>query len=269
MCPPDHFTVAYEINPWMHTEVMVDADRARAQWDGLAASLVAAGACIESMTPVAGLPDLVFTANAGVVDGKVFVPARFRNPERQPEVEPDVAWFRANGYDVVALPDGMVLEGAGDALPFRGRDGRWVVVAGYRTRSDARSHAALSRLLGVPVRSVELVDPRLYHLDLTFCPLDARRALVVPSAWDRYGGKVVAELVPEPIELLPEEALAFAANAVVVGDVVVMPACPARVGRLLERAGFTVQVCDVSEFLKAGGGCRCLTLALDVQLSGG
>lgn len=267
MCPPDHFTVAYEINPWMHVEVPVDAERAREQWDALVASLTAAGAVVEYLAPVPGLPDLVFTANAGIVDGDRFIPARFRNAQRQPEVEPDTAWFIDHRFTVEPLPDRLVLEGAGDALPFAGPDGRPVLVAGYRTRSDARAHAAVSRLLGVPVRSVELVDPRLYHLDLTFCPLDSRRALVVPSAWDAYGRKVVADLVPEPIELLPDEALAFVANSVVVGDVIVMPACPARVGKLLERAGFVVEVCDVSEFLKAGGGCRCLTLALDVRLS--
>ena len=46
-----------------------------------------------------------------------------------------------------------------------------------------------------------------------------------------------------------------------------MPVCPARVGRLLERWGFEVVESHVDEFLKAGGGCRCLTLALDVRLA--
>jgi N-dimethylarginine dimethylaminohydrolase len=38
------------------------------------------------------------------------------------------------------------------------------------------------------------------------------------------------------------------------------------VGRVLEDWGFQVCVSPVSEFLKAGGGVRCLTLALDVSL---
>jgi N-dimethylarginine dimethylaminohydrolase len=73
-------------------------------------------------------------------------------------------------------------------------------------------------------------------------------------------------LIPEPLVLEPDEAMRFCANSVVVGSTVVMPACPPRVGRQLEAWGFDVAVCDVSEFLKAGGGCRCLTLALDVTL---
>ena len=59
----------------------------------------------------------------------------------------------------------------------------------------------------------------------------------------------------------------FCANSVVVGRTIVMPGCTPRLGALLERRGFDVVVCDVSEFVKAGGGCRCLTLALDVSLA--
>jgi N-dimethylarginine dimethylaminohydrolase len=77
---------------------------------------------------------------------------------------------------------------------------------------------------------------------------------------------VVEALVPEPLWLTDDEALTFCANSVVVGRVVVMPATPPSVGRQLEAWGFEVTTCDVSEFLKAGGGCRCLTLALDVSL---
>jgi N-dimethylarginine dimethylaminohydrolase len=162
---------------------------------------------------------------------------------------------------VAELPLGVCQEGAGDALPFGD-----VLVAAYRFRSDAASHAYLSRLTGAAVRSVELVDERLYHLDLTFCPLDDRRAMVAPLGWDRYGAKVMEALVPEPLVLERDETLALFANSVVVGTTIVMPRCSPRVGAQLERWGFDVVVAPVHEFLKAGGGCRCLTLALDVRL---
>ena len=261
MCPPEHFGVLYEINPWMHREVRVDRDKARTQWDGLVACLEAAGAEVEVMESHPDLPDLVFTANAGIVDGRTFIPARFRHPERQGETAWDIAWFTERGYEVVGLPSGVSHEGAGDALPFGG-----VLVSGYRFRSDAASHAYLSRLTGAAVRSVELADERLYHLDITFCPLDDRRAMVAPVGWDVYGQRVMEALVPEPLVLTDDEAFAFCANSVVVGTTVVMPVCPPRVGRQLETWGFDVVVCEVDEFLKAGGGCRCLTLALDVTL---
>ncbi len=251
MCPPEHFGVLYEINPWMHREVRVDPDNARAEWDGLVATLRAAGAEIELLDPVEGLPDLVFTANAGIVNGTQYVPARFRHPERQGEVPHDVAWFRAHGFTVDELPAAVHHEGAGDALPFRD-----VLLSGYR----------FPKLTGAAVRSIELVDARMYHLDLTFCPLDDVRAIVAPSGWDGYGRRVVEALVPEPLVLEPDEALSFCANSVVVDRTVVMPVCPPRIGRQLEAWGFDVAVAPVAEFLKAGGGCRCLTLALDVKL---
>jgi N-dimethylarginine dimethylaminohydrolase len=263
MCPPEHFGVLYEINPWMNREVPVDLDLARAQWGDLVATLTEAGAGVELLEPQPDLPDLVFTANAGTVNNGRYVPSRFRHPQRQPEVDHDVAWFEAHGYEVRRLPDGIGHEGAGDALPFRG-----VFLSGYRSRSDAGAHGPLSTLLGAPVRPIELVNPRLYHLDLTFCPLDDRRAMVAPHAWDSYGRRVVEALVPEPLVLEDEEMLAFCANSVVVDRTVVMARCPPRLGRLLEGWGFDVAEVDVGEFLKAGGSCRCLTLALDVAIPG-
>lgn len=267
MCPPQHFGVLYEINPWMHTEVRVDVDLARAQWEGLVSNLTAAGAEVVAMEPAEHVPDLVFTANAGLVSGSTFVPSHFRHPERQPETEVFAAWFAAEGSDVRRLPTELDHEGAGDALPFFDAEGRAVLLSGYRPRSDAAAGPVLSDLLRCPVRSVELVDERLYHVDLTFCPLDDRHAICAPLGWDAYGRAVVTDLVPEPLWLEDEEALSFCANSVVVGTNMVMPVVPPRVGRILEGWGFSVVETPVSEFLKAGGGCRCLTLALDVVLA--
>jgi len=267
MCPPRHFGVLYEINPWMHREVVVDPDIAMTQWEGLAATLRSAGAAVEVIEPQQHVPDMVFTANAGLVSGRRFVPSHFRHPERQAETEVFAAWFAAAGHEVRRLPAASTHEGAGDALPFAPTDGPPVLLSGYRPRSDAAAATELGALLGCPVRAVELVDERLYHVDLTFCPLDDRRAICAPLGWDAYGRKVVEALVPEPLWLTDDEALAFTANSVVVGTTVVMPVVPVRVGRQLEAWGFTPVAVDVGEFLKAGGGCRCLTLALDVTLS--
>ena len=262
MCPPDFFTVVYEINPWMNTEVIVDRDRAYLQWAALRRTIEAAGAKVDLLPAQPHVPDLVFTANAGLVNGTTFIPSRFRHPERRPESPLSVAWFRDRGFEIVELPSSVQHEGAGDALPFCN-----VLVSGYRIRSDAAAAQHLAAATGAAVRVVELTDPRLYHFDLTFCPLDDRRAICAPQGWDRYGAKVVEALVPEPLVLEVDEALSFCANSVVVGSTVIMPTCPQRVGRTLAKWGFEVVECRVDEFLKAGGGCRCLTLALDVDLA--
>ncbi len=262
LCPPDHYEVAYEINPWMHRDVSVDADAARRQWDGLVTALTEAGAAVELIEPVAGLPDMVFTANGAAVDGWRCVQSRFLHPERGPEAEHFGRWFADHGYEIRHLPPTAHLEGAGDVLPFGRR-----LLGGYRSRSDFAGQTALAQLLDLEVLPVELVDPRFYHLDLSFCPLDDRRALVVPEAWDRYGRQVVEALVPEPIVLEPDEAASFCANAVVVGSTVLLPASTSRLDGVLRGLGFDIGVVPVGEFLKAGGGVRCLTLALDVSLA--
>ncbi|MEA2473139.1 MAG: ornithine--oxo-acid transaminase [Thermoleophilaceae bacterium] len=259
LCAPDHFEVAYAINPWMDLAVEVDRGRARAQWDELVAALRGAGARVRTIDPADGLPDMVFTANAGLVVGDAFVPAAMRNPERRGEQAHFASWFAANGFSVQALGNGAVQEGAGDALPFGGR-----LVGGWRTRSSAEAYPELARLTGATPAAVELVDPRFYHLDLAFCPLGEGRAMVVPSALTEAGRAVISELVTEPLLLDAEEGAAFCANSVVVGSTVVMPACPPRVRRHLEEWGLNPVVVDVSEFQKAGGAVRCLTLALDV-----
>lgn len=258
MCPPDHFGVFYEINPWMHREIQPDLELARAQWESLVSNLTEAGATIRIMQPGVSLPDMVFTADLGLVAGDRFIPARFRYAERQPEVREGTAWFQDNCYEVMPLSlTGKAGFEGGDILAFRD-----CLLAGYGFRTDLAVHIALADLLSCRVISVKLVDPRLYHLDVCFCPLDERRAIIAPAAWTRRGCEIIKRLVPDPLVLEPDEALTFCANSIVVGNTLIMPHCPPRVGRILERWGFTICVSPVSEFLKAGGAVHCLTLAL-------
>ncbi|MGI9018378.1 MAG: dimethylarginine dimethylaminohydrolase family protein [Euzebya sp.] len=260
MCPPTHFEVAYAINPWMGGTV--DRDLAMSQWETLVAALRMAGADVQIIDGVAGLPDMVFTANAGVIDGQTFIAGAMRHDERTPETAHFRRWAAAGGLRIVHLSSGAVLEGLGDCMPL----GDWLV-SGYGARSNRIAHADLTRLTGRPVISVELADLRWYHVDLTLCPLDDRRAIVFPDAYDPLGARRVLDLIPEPLVLTPQEAATFTANSVVVNSTVIMPSCPPRVGAQLEAWGFDVVEVDVSEFVKAGGAVRCLTLPLDTVLA--
>ncbi len=261
VCPPDYFRIEYEINPWMRRTNTVDGERAYRQWHELMTVLEQdAGATLERMTPVPGLPDLVFTANAGVVLGKRAVPSRFRHPERQREEPYFEAWFREHDYEVIALEKGLYFEGAGDLLGFP--DG-WF--GGYRQRSDIRCYSRLSEIFGREIIPVELIDSRFYHLDTCFCPLSGGELLYYPPAFDRYGQAAIAERVaPERRLVVPEaEALKFACNAVCVGKHVVLPAgCPETMALLRDR-GYEPHPVPLDEFMKSGGAAKCLTLALD------
>lgn len=258
MCPPDYYGIEYEINPWMDTRRPADAERARAQWRALYETLTAKlGLAVELLAPQAGLPDLVFTANAGLVQRGRFIPSRFRFAERRREQPIYEAWFRAHDYTVFELPEPSYFEGEGDAL--------WVgetLFAGYRIRTDIAAHRTLGDLVRAEVLSLELVDPRFYHLDTCFCPLGPTQALYYPPAFDDYGRKVIETFVPEPIPIEEPDALTFGCNAVVAGrDVVVQAGCAA-LERALETRGFAVHPVDLSEFHKAGGSAKCLVLWL-------
>lgn len=264
MCPPDYYGIDYEINAWMDRSRQADGDLATQQWRNLRSLLEASGATIELLEPVAGLPDMVFTANAGLVHYNDIVLSRFRPEQRRGEEEYDRAWFEGNGFQVLTLPEDRYFEGAGDAL-FCGD----TLFAGYRMRSDALAQQQLGALLDCHVIPMELVDPYYYHLDTCFCPLAPGVAMYYPHAFDDYGQRVLRETVDCLIEINGEEAARFAGNAVVVGTTVVTNVgCP-DLHAQLKNHGFQLKETDLSEFVKAGGSAKCLTLRLDGEEAAG
>ncbi len=258
MCPPDFYDIEYEINPWMSRLRGAARDKARAQWQALYDALAGLGVAVERMLPQPGLPDLVFTANAGLVYGDRFFSSRFRHEVRAKETPHFDAWFAAHGFAVEHLPEGMYFEGAGDAL-FCGA----TLFAGYRIRSDVRGHHWLASKLNLHMLPLELVNPSYYHLDTCFCPLAPGEAIWFPDAFDAYGRKVLERHVPRLLAVNAEEAARFGCNAVVVGKTVVTnTGCPKLADDLRGR-GYEPVAVELDEFLKAGGSAKCLTLRLD------
>jgi N-dimethylarginine dimethylaminohydrolase len=258
MCPPDYYGIEYEINPWMNRERGSTPERAQRQWRGLYEALVKLGVQVELMTPQKGLPDLVFTANAGLVFGRRFFSSRFRHEVRARETPYFDAWFAAHSFVVETLPESMYFEGAGDAL-FCGK----TLFAGYRIRSDVKGHHYLARVLERVVLPLELVDPRFYHLDTCFCPLAPGEALFFPGAFDAYGQKVIRTQIPRLLDVVEPEAARFACNAVVVGKTVIVNAGSDELAANLEKWGYTCIALELDEFIKSGGSAKCLTLRLD------
>ena len=258
MCPPDYFGIEYEINPWMNVQKGSDAARARQQWDSLHRNLLDLNVIVELIQPVKGLPDLVFTANCGLVYEKLFISSRFRYGVRQGEAPHFEQWARDRGFEVVTMPQGFHFEGAGDAL-FCGE----TLIAGYRFRSDVKSHQWIGDRIGREVLPLELVDPRFYHLDTCFCPLAPDLALYYPGAFDEYGISVLRDRIKHLIEVAPEEAISFSCNAVVVGRTVLLSEGAPKLAADLEKRGYQVRPLCFSEFIKSGGSAKCLTFRVD------
>jgi N-dimethylarginine dimethylaminohydrolase len=264
MCPPDHYGIEYEINPWMNRSMGSVRALAWKQWQTLKDTLAGLGAQIEVMQPQPGLPDLVFTANAGLMFKNQFFSSQFKHEVRAKESPHFDAALAGMGFEVHHWPAGMYHEGAGDAL-FCGD----ALFAGYRTRSDAQAHQWVAQQVGVQVLPVELVSTRFYHLDTCFCPLAPGMALYHPAAFDVYGQKVFQTHVKTLIEVEEQEAWRFGCNAVVVGKTVVHNSgCP-NMAAALAKHGYTSIEVELDEFLKAGGSSKCLTLRLDGEEAAG
>ena len=114
MCEPRSFRIACEINPWMRRANAVAGPAALSQWHTLVEVIERLGVTVERVDDRADVPDMTFTANAGVVSGRRFIPANFRFPERQPEAALFTAWFAVHGYTIEPIHEPHYWEGEGD-----------------------------------------------------------------------------------------------------------------------------------------------------------
>ncbi|MFA7248592.1 MAG: arginine deiminase-related protein [Dehalococcoidia bacterium] len=258
MCDPRHYRIAYEINPWMRRSNAVVHATAGEQWRALHDVLVDLGVRVELVEQRAEVPDMTFTANAGVVVGRRFIPANFRFAERQAETPHFERWFKEHGYEVVRVHAPHFWEGEGDVLTAGGR-----VFAGYRFRTEFRALDHLDEMLQAETVRLELRDPRFYHLDTCLFPIDARRALYFPGAFTDASCARLAATFADLVEIPEVEATRFACNALLVdGTAVLNTGCDATVAAL-EARGLACRTTPTDEFIKAGGSVKCLVLTLD------
>jgi N-dimethylarginine dimethylaminohydrolase len=265
MVRPDHFRIDYVINPYMSTQHQPDPALALAQWEALRRAIVDAGGEVEVLEQRADSPDMVYAMNLGLAtaDGRAMV-SHMRFEPRRKESESAAAWFAGHGFGV----DRTGGEGvgphfeSGDAFVFGDS-----LVVGYGPRTEAEALKHLATQWNVRVRGLRIRHEGMYHLDLPFCPVDSTHAMIYPPAFDAASQAELPGIVPDPIVLTDEEAFAFSANSLVVGETIIMPACSARLREIFTGLGLRVVVLDLSEFHKGGGSARCLTNPLDFPLT--
>ena len=259
MCEPKFFDVCYVINPWMEGNLgKVNKALARQQWQKLY-DIVAKLASVCLIEPVAGLTDMVFTANAGLVHNKEVIVPSFLHAERQPEAKYFERFFSAQGYRVHHLQQSTVFEGAGDAL-FDTRGRLWV---GSGIRSDAHALDEIRAVLDVDARGLELVNLHWYHLDTAFCPLPQGQAIAYEKAFSTKSVTALNDTFGANIVWISEaDAKNFACNAISIDQNIIMHKASAALKAALAHRSFEVIETDVSEFLKSGGACKCLTLEI-------
>lgn len=272
MCSPHHFEVKYVINQWMQPESWQEhksefKEIANEQWKHLYKTFESLGVGIDLIKQEAGVPDMVFTANAAIVlDDKVLL-ARFRYPQRQGEEKYFAKYFRhaqEQGIlkDVAEFPTGIFQEGAGDCIWDSHRQLFW---SGYGPRSDKEACKYIEEYFARKVIALELLSSRFYHLDLSLSPLKHGHVLYYPGAFSEDSQKIIKEHVSSDklIELDKEDAFNFVCNLVNIEDKIVLSQCSDKLKRILEEKGYMVIDTPVDKFGLAGGSVCCLTLRLD------
>ncbi|WP_079281229.1 dimethylargininase [Mycobacteroides abscessus] len=255
MVPPTHYAVEYAINPWMDTSNPVDATLATAQWDALRATYERLGHRVDILPPVAGLPDMVYAANGGIVLRGNAVVARFTHAERAGESDAHAAWMRQHGLR--PMHSRYTNEGQGDFL-LAGD----IMLAGTGFRTDVRSHTEIARMLDIPVVTLELVDPRFYHLDTALAVLDPQTVAYYPPAFSEASRARLRCMYPNAIIASSTDAYVLGMNAVSDGRHVMLPAAATGFAEQLRDSGFEPIGIDLSELLRGGGSVKCCTLEL-------
>jgi N-dimethylarginine dimethylaminohydrolase len=274
MTDSSHFEVSYKINPWMtpkawHEDEARNRTEARQASQGLAETLRHAGARVLVMESAPGLPDMVFPANAAIVLNRRALLSRFRHHERQGEERHFLREFerlKELGLieEAVQLPKGLWQEGAGECIWDGTRQMFW---AGFGQRSSFEAIDRIGGFFGVPVRGLELVSSRFYHLDTCFAVLSGGEVLYYPPAFSKLSLAIIREHVPPEalIEASGEDASRFAINAVNIGRHLIMAAPAPHLQDVLNERGYAIAPVDLRPFIMAGGSAYCMTLRLDLH----
>lgn len=255
MCRPTYFTVSYEINPWMRTQVPTNTERAIAQWQQLHDTYVELGHTIELIDPLPDLPDMVYSANGAVMaDGRVYS-AKFTYPQRMAEGPAYEKWFRNAGYEAVTATE--INEGEGDLLTVGN-----FLLAGTGFRTAHAAHLELQEALGLPVISLRLVDPRFYHLDTALMVLSEDNIAYYPPAFSPASQQVLARLFPEAVIATQADAEVLGLNGVSDGRHIIVNPRATNLIEALQQRDYEPIAIDTSELLKGGGGAKCCTLEI-------
>ena len=254
MCPPTAFDVVYAINPWMDLNNKPDKALALKQWQNLYNTYIKLGVEVALIKQDKNLPDMVFTANAGIVNNNTFICSNFAPTERKPEEALFQKWFRENGYDVKTLQNHQ--SGEGDALLLNDK-----LYCGYGYRSDLKAYDEISKFIDIKIVPLQIVDPYFYDLDLLFCPLGDRGFISYPKGFAQESQDIINSL-SNNIVLTHHEVRKHLCNSVYIDCKLIMNSCNERLRKKLFKLDIEPIIIDISEFGKAGGGLKCLTLKL-------
>lgn len=253
MCRPLYFSISYSINPWMKIG-SEDKNMAQIQWQKLTRVYQDLGIRVNLIDQKPKIPDMVFSADQGIVVGKKVIMSNFRFRERKGERKPYLDWFITHGYEPIFIPEKAHFEGNGECLFFCQK-----LFIGIGYRANFLTCKYLKKALDMEVIPLELVNPYFYHLDTAMFVLNNQTVFYYPEAFSKKSQKVLQKLAPNLITFDDFEAHNFAANSVVTDHQVIINKTLPSFRKSLTKLGYESVEADISEFAKAGGGAHCLT----------
>jgi N-dimethylarginine dimethylaminohydrolase len=257
ICPPDNFSIEYEINPWMKTSNIIDKIKVFNQYTTLKDIFNKLNLAYKEITPNKGLPDQVFTTDVGLVFKNTFIKANFLYGPRKKEADIAESFFRQKKFKIETLPEDIYFEG-GDVVRF---GDRFFLGYGKRTSYEAAFH--IQKILNKQVVPVKLDDPYFYHLDTLFSPINKDTALIYQKALSQKENAKITKYFKNIIEVSDADSLRFACNNLVFNNNVILPEGISNdLINKIKSQDLQIHKLDFSEYLKGGGGIHCVSLEM-------
>jgi len=252
LCRPTYYDLKYSINPWMNDQ-KIDNKLAENEFESLVKCYEKLGVKVGLIQQDENLPDMVFTANAGLMIDDKFMPSNFRYEERQGESNHFEAYFSELGKDIIRLPENIIFEGAGDALYCGDR-----LFIGYGFRSQYSVKDELDAIVkDSEIIALGLSNPYFYHLDTCFSPLPSGKFIYYPDAFDDLTRKKLEKL--GGYWVTEDFCVHYGCNMIVVGELILTSHIDDRIREIAKKERLAIQKLNISEYIKTGGGVRCLS----------
>lgn len=254
MCRPLYFSsLNYSINPWMKPG-SIDEEKSKKEWKKLYEVYKNLDIEVEVLDQQPDAPDMVFTTDQGIVNGKKVLLSRFKHKERRRESDYFRKWFLENGYIVNNLPEDIYFEGNGETFFWQDR-----MFLGVGYRSDKKTASFMSKFFDREVITLELVNPFFFHLDVALFPLNKDTIFYYPQAFSKLSREKLTKIVPNLIPFTNEEANGFCGNSITTDHHVVCQKGNPTFEKKLKKLGYKPVPVHLGEFIKSGGGAHCLT----------
>jgi len=228
----------------------IDAEEAVRQQQSYEQYLSSLGLEVVSLPVEPQLPDAVFVEDTAVVVDEVAIITTMGAVSRRPEVRsvsPALAKYRPLKF----INGAGTLEG-GDVM----RVGRTLYV-GVSTRTNLDGIAQLRSLLWPYDYQVKAAEVKGCLHFKTGCTYLGRDTILANRAWVDLSPLNGFEVIDVP------SSEPWAANALVIGDDVLVPASCPQTADLLAARGFSVRTINVSELEKAEAGLTCMSIVFN------